>query len=100
MKFAIPKYSSRFSSNPVVIKLSAPITTGIVVVFILHILASSTPRSLHLNNLSISFNGEFFSPDTLMPITMHVLLLWSLMMISGQLCVILLSVLIAIFQEF
>ena len=61
----------------------APITTGIVSVFIPHILVASISRSLYLESFSVVFHEVFLSDDTAKSMSLQVLFLWSLITISG-----------------
>ena len=49
-------------NKPLLIKLNAPITTGIVDVFMLHVLPILISRSLYFDNFSTSFT-EGVLPD-------------------------------------
>ena len=62
-----------------------PITTGIVSVFIPHILIVAVYRSLCLESFSVVFSEVFLSEATARSMNLQVLLLWSLITISGLL---------------
>ena len=56
----------------------APVTTGSVSVFIPHILVLSISRFFYLESFSVVFKGVLLSDGTALPISLHVLFLWSL----------------------
>ena len=56
----------------------APITTGIVSVFIPHILVVSISRSLYLGSFSVVFKEVFQCDVTAISMSLQVLFLWSL----------------------
>ena len=66
----------------------APETTGIVSVFIPHILVVSISRSLYLESFSMVFYEMFLSDGTAISMSLQVLFLWSLITISGLLAAI------------
>ena len=68
-----------------------PTTTGIVPVFMPHILGVSISWSLYYESLSVIFNEVFLSNGTAMSMSLQVLFLWSLITISGLLAAISLS---------
>ena len=55
-------FFSMYFSSPFLMSPRAPITTGIISVFIPHILVVSISRSLYLESFSVVFN-EMFLPD-------------------------------------
>ena len=77
----------------------SPITTGIVSVFIPHNLIVPVSRFLCLGSFSVVFNEVFLSEATARSMSFQVLLLWSLITISGLLAAISLSVCICISQS-
>ena len=68
--------------------LRAAITTGIVSLFIPHILVVSISRSLYLESFSVVFNEVFLSDGTAISMSLQVLFLWSLITVSGLLAAI------------
>ena len=59
--------------------------TGIIYVFMSHILVVSIGRSLYLYIFSVVFDEVFLSDGTATSIRLQVLFLWSLITISGLL---------------
>ena len=80
------------SSIPFLMVPSAPITMGIISVFIFHILCISISRSLYLLFFSISLIETFLSHGTVMSINLQFEFTLSLIMISGLFAPICLSV--------
>ena len=76
----------------------APMTTGIVSVFIPHILVVSISRFSYLESFSVVFNEVFLSDGTAISMSLQVLFLWSLITTSGHLAAISLSACICISQ--
>ena len=72
---------------------SAPTTIGTVDVFICHIFVTSISRSLYLDSFSTSLIDTFLSDGILMSIMMHFFSFLSLIIMSGLLAFISLSVL-------
>ena len=70
----------------------APTTTGIVSVFIPHILLTSISKSLYLDNFSVNFAEVLLSDETDMSVSMHLLSFLSLTTMSDLLAFISLSV--------
>ena len=60
-------------SSPVLIRPRAPTTTGIVSVFISHILLTSISKSLYLDNFSVNFAEVLLSDGTAMSMSKHLL---------------------------
>ena len=60
-------------SSPVLIRPRAPPTTGIVSVFISHILLTSISKSLYLDNFSVNFAEVLLSDGTAMSMSKHLL---------------------------
>ena len=60
-------------SSPVLIGPRAPTTTGIVSVFISHILLTSISKSLYLDNFSVNFAEVLLSDGTAMSMSKHLL---------------------------
>ena len=85
--------------SPFLMSPRTPVTTGIVSVFIPHILVVSISRSLYLESFSVVFNEVFLSDGTVTSISLQVSFLWSLITTSGLLAAISLSVRICIFQS-
>ena len=86
--------------SPFLMSPRAPITIGIVSVFIPHILVASIFRCLYLESFSVIFNEVLLSDGTAISMSLQVLFLWSLITISGLLAAIYLSVCICISQSF
>ena len=66
--------------NPFLISHKAPITSGIVSVFILIV---SISRSLYFESFLVVFIEMFLSDGTVISMTLQLLLLWSVITISG-----------------
>ena len=81
------------SSSPFFISPRTGMTTGIVSVFISHILLISISRSLYLDNFSVNFAEVFLSDETVVSMNMHLLFFFSLTAMSG-LSLLLLSLLL------
>ena len=71
---------------------SAPTTIGTVEVFICHIFVTSISRSLYLDSFSTSLIDTFLSDGILISIIMHFFSILSLIIMSGLLAFISLSV--------
>ena len=78
---------------------SAPTTIGTVDVFISHIFVTSISRSLYLDSFSTSLIGTFLSDGRLVSIIMHVFSFLSLIIMSGLLAFISLSVFTGMFHN-
>ena len=74
-------------------------TTGIVSVFISHILLTSISKSLYLDNFSVNFAKVLLSDETAMSMNMHLLSFLSLTTMPGLLAFISLSVSTGISQS-
>ena len=75
------------------ISLRAPITTGVISVFIpLILIVSIQFLGLYLESFSLIFDQVFLSDGTAMSSSLQVLFIWSLIIISGLLAAISLSV--------
>ena len=72
-KYIFPGILSMFDFIPFFIAPSAPITTGIVVTFIFHMLPISISKSLYFENFSTSFIDTFLSEGIVISISWHVL---------------------------
>ena len=62
--------------SPFLMSPRAPRTTGIVSVFIPHILVVSISRSLYLESFSVVFKEVFLSDVTALSMSLQVLFLW------------------------
>ena len=87
-----PGILSMCFSMPFLTTPSALMTTGAVVVFSPHIFVISISRSLYLDNFSATFTDVFQSEGIAISISMHVFSCLSLIVMSGLLALILLSV--------
>ena len=72
-------------SNPFFINPKAPVATGIVVVFISHIVLISISRSLYFDSFSVTLTQVFRSDGIAISIRMHSFVVFFLMTISGLL---------------
>ena len=89
----LPGICCTYFSNPFLISTRTPITTGIAVAFIPHILSSLISRSLSFESLSVTLTEVFFSVR--MDISMSRQLfsfvldhnVWSLAFISRSVCI-------------
>ena len=79
--------------------ISAPMTTGTAIVFNPHIFVISISRSLYFDNFSATFTDVFQSEGIAISISMHVFSCLSLIMMSGLLALIVLSVCACISQR-
>ena len=86
-------------SMPFLTTLSAPMTTDAVIVFNPHIFVISISRSLHLDSFSATFTDVLRSEGIVISISMHVFSCLSLIMMSGLLALIVLSVCTCISQR-
>ena len=87
-------------SSPFLISPRAPITTGIISVFIPPILIISIQSlGLYLESFSVIFDEGFLWDGTAISKSLQVLFIWSLIIISGLLVAISLSVSICIVQS-
>ena len=86
-------------SMPFLTTPSAPMTTGTVIVFNLYIFVISISRSLYLDSFSATFTDVFRSEGIALSISMHVFSSLSLIMMSGLLALIVLSVCTCISQR-
>ena len=89
-----PGISSTYFYVPFLIIPSVPTITGMVFVFIYHFLAISISRSWYLLRFTNSVAEILLSDGTLISINWHVLFYLCLIIISGLLACIVLSVLI------
>ena len=87
-----PGILPRYVSSPFLIAPSAPMITGIFSVLMPHIRLVSISKSLYLDSFSVTFTDVFLSDGTAMSINFQVFVLWCLIIISGLLAVIFLSV--------
>ena len=78
----------------------APMTTGTMCVFIPHILVIFIFKSLYLESFSATLTDVFRSDGTAISMSIHVFSRLSLMMMSGLLALIVLSVCTCISQSF
>ena len=86
-------------SIPFLITPSAPMITGTICVFIPHILVISISRSLYLESFSATLTDVFRSDGTAMSINIHVFSFLFLIMMSGLLALMVLSVCTCISQR-
>ena len=82
--------SSSPCSNPLVTVPRAPITIGIIVIFMFYSFFNSLARSWYLSLFSLSFNFTLWSAGTAKSIIVHVLLFMLIIIRSGCLAEILL----------
>ena len=80
-------FSSPFFTSP-----KAPMTTGIVVVFMPHILLISISKSLYFDSFSVTLTEVLRSDGMAMSMSMHSFFVLFLMTMSGLLALISLSV--------
>ena len=76
------------SSRPFLMTPNAPITTRTVSVLIPYILFTSISRSLYFEHFSMTFTEVFRSDGTAISISLHGMVLWSLITMSGLLAAI------------
>ena len=88
-----------YFSMPFLTTPSAPMTTCTVIVFNLHIFVISISRSLYLDNVSATFTDVFRSKRIVISISMHVFSCLCLIIMSGLLALIVLSVCTCISQR-
>ena len=89
-----PGMFSVYFSSPFFTSPKAPMTTGIVVVFVPHILFISISRSLYFDNFSVTLTEVLCSDGMAMSIRMHSFFVLCLMMMSGLFALILLLLLL------
>ena len=94
-----PGILSMCSSKPFLTTPSAPMATGTVIVFNPHIFVISISRSLYLDSVIATFTDVFRSEGIAISISMHVLCCLSLVIMSGLLALIVLSVCTCISQR-
>ena len=94
-----PGILSMCFSMPLLTTPSAPMTTCTVIVFNPHIFVISISRSLYLDNSSATFTDVFRSEGIAISISKHVFSCLSLIMMSGLLALIVLSVCTCISQR-
>ena len=87
-----PGILSMCFSMPFLATPSAPMTPGTVIVFNPHIFVISISRSLYLDSVLATFTDVFRSEGIAISISMHVFCCLSLVMMSGLLALIVLSV--------
>ena len=92
----LPGTRSTYRFTPFRIIPNAPITCGVTVVFVFHILLTSISRSLYFEIFSTSFAAIFQSDGTAISINMHIFVGFSLITMSGLFALISLSVIIGI----
>ena len=94
-----PGIFSMCFSMPFLTTPSALMTTGTVIVFNPHIFVISISRSLYLDSFSATFTDVFQSEEIAISLSVHVFPCLSLIMMSGLLALIVLSVCTCISQR-